>query len=268
MVCLESGESKVFIVTILLKISSRVNQIKFYSDGIVHNTTAAMKTDYQQDILGEPTNNGLNYFVESRLAHYLSELEPTGFDFHIHAIGNRGVTEALNAIEQSGSANGRHRLTHVEIVSPSDYNRFAQLNVTADCQVAGNFTQPNHWAENIPLIGAANASNIIPLKSLKAANARITLSSDYSVSSYNPFIGLQNAVTRSPQELTLAEAIKAYTINPAYVMRQEQIVGSIEVGKAADLIVLDRNLFDIAANQINQTKVLMTYLAGELVYEK
>lgn len=246
----------------------RINQIKLYSDGIIHNTTAALKAPYLIDFFEEPTNNGLNYFTEDRLANYITQLEGIGFDFHIHAIGDRGVHEALNAIEQSATNKGRHRLTHVEIVDPIDYNRFNQLNVTADCQVAGDFTQPGHWHENEELIGSKRSEHIIPLKSLHEAKARITLSSDYSVSTYNPFVGIQNAVTRVPQELSLEEAIKAYTINAAYVMRQEDRLGSLEVGKEADLIVLDQNLFEIPASRIAQTKVLLTLLAGEEIYRK
>lgn len=246
----------------------KINQIKVYADGIIHNTTAAMHDDYLVDYFGEATNNGLNYFAPDRLAQYIAELEDVGFDFHIHALGNRGVHEALNAIATGGTANGRHRLTHVEYVDPEDYGRFAQLNVTADAQVVGDFTQPAHWNDNDYLVGAALANNIIPLKAFKQANARITLSSDWDVSDLNPFVGIQNAVTRSPQELSLEDALKAYTINAAYVMRQEDIVGSLEVGKEADFIVLDRNLFEIPTNQISQTKVDMTYLQGELVYER
>jgi len=159
-------------------------------------------------------------------------------------------------------------LTHIEFVDAIDYPRFAQLNVTADTQVAGDFTQPEFWDENDYLIGAALSNNIIPLKSLSKAKARITLSSDWDVSTLNPFVGLQNAVTRTPQELSLEEAIKAYTINAAYVMRQEEKVGSIEVGKEADLILLDRNLFEIPQRQISQTQVLETYLRGQLIYER
>lgn len=246
----------------------KINQVKFYSDGIVHNTTAAMKSDYLIDLFGKSTNNGLNYFTESRLASYLSALEPTGFDFHVHTIGNRGITEALNAIEQSGSSSGRHRLTHIEVMSPSDYSRFAQLNVTADAQVAGDFSKPSEWGENEELIGAVNSQNIIPLKSLKAANARITLSSDHDVSTLNPFVGLQNAVTRAPQELTLEEAIKAYTINAAYVMRQEHLVGNLEVSKEADLIILNQNPFEVNPNQIGQIKVDLTMLRGAVVFRR
>jgi hypothetical protein len=266
----EDGAQLAFIKSLFSNEESklvRINQIKVYSDGIIHNTTAAMHTNYLIDYFNLQTNNGLNYFTEERLAKYIKELEPVGFDFHIHALGNRGIHESLNAIEQAGTSKGRHRITHVEYVSPSDYSRFAKLNVTADAQVAGDFTKPEHWHDNDYLVGTDLASNIIPLKDLKNANARITLSSDWDVSELNPFIGIQNAVTRSPQDLSLEEAIKAYTINAAYVMRQENKVGSIEEGKEADLIILDKNIFDIPVTQIKSTSVKATYLKGKLVYE-
>lgn len=246
----------------------KINQIKLYSDGIIHNTTAAMFDDYLIDYIEATTNNGLNYFTESRIANYISELEAVGFDFHIHALGNRGIHESLNAIEQSASTSGRHRLTHVEFLDAADIGRFAQLNVTADAQVAGDFTEPDAWHDNDYLVGSALSENIIPLKSLRDANARITLSSDWDVSTLNPFVGIQHAVTRDPQALSLIDAIKAYTIHAAYVMRQENVVGSLEVGKEADFIILDRNIFDISADRIDQIKVLETYFRGELIYEK
>lgn len=244
----------------------KINQVKLYADGIVINTTAALHSNYLLNILRRNTNNGLNYITQERMARYIEALEPTGFDFHIHAIGDRGVHEALNAIERSGTAAGRHRLTHIEYVDPADYDRFEQLNVTADAQVVGDFAQPENWNETDELIGAALNSAVIPIRSLKEANARVTLSSDWDVSALNPFVGLQNAVTRTPQNLTLAEAIQAYTLNAAYVMRQEDKVGSLEVGKEADFIVLDQHIFQIDPNRINQTRVTRTYLRGELVY--
>ncbi|WP_299460065.1 amidohydrolase [uncultured Microscilla sp.] len=245
-----------------------INQIKLYMDGILHNTTAALHTNYQQDVLGNGIGNGLNYFTQARLASYIAQLESTGFDFFIHSIGNRGTTEALNAIEKSGTAQGRHRLTHLEMVQTSDLARFNALNVTADCQVAGSFTHPDHWSENAALVGTALANDLVPLKNLVNAKARLTLSSDWDVSTLNPFVGMQNAVTRSPQEISLEEAVKAYTINAAYTMRQENKVGTIEVGKEADLIVLDRDIFSISPNTIGQTQVVQTYLRGKLVYQK
>ncbi|QNM85020.1 amidohydrolase [Polaribacter pectinis] len=246
----------------------KINQIKLYADGITHNTTAALHTDYKEDFFNQPTNNGLNYFTESRTAKYIKELEAVGFDFHIHAIGNRGVTEALNAIQQSGTTKGRHRLTHVEMVTSADLNRFKTLNVTADAQVGGEFTQPQYWHDNDHLLGSDLADNQVPIKSLKDASARITLSSDWNVSSLNPFVGIQNAVTRVPQNISLEEAIKAYTLNGAYVMRQEDKVGSLKEGKLADFVVLDKDIFTISANQINQTKVVLTVFDGEEIYKK
>lgn len=245
----------------------RFNQIKLYSDGILINTTAAMFDEYEINLLDTETNDGLNYFTQSRVEKYIKVLEPKGFDFHIHAIGDRGIHESLNAIEKAASSQGRHRITHVEIVDPADYSRFAQLNVTADAQVAGEFTNPEHWHDNEELIGVVRSDNAVPIKSLNDAGARITLSSDWSVSPFNPFLGLQNAVTRYPQALSLKQAIKTYTINGAYVMRQENKVGTIEVGKLADLVILDRNIFDIEPNTINQTKVVMTLLDGEVIYQ-
>ena len=246
----------------------KFNQIKLYSDGILVNGTAAMHEPYEIDLIGLAGNRGLNYFDQERLAYYIEQLEPTGFDFHIHAIGDRGIHEALNAVEEKGSDKGRHRVTHVEVVSPEDLPRFAELNVTADAQVAGDFAQLAHWEENIEIIGETRADNAVPIKSLQQAGARVTLSSDWNVSPFNPFIGLQNAVTRAPQELTLAQAIRAYTINSAYVMRQEDKVGSIEVGKLADLVILDKNLFEINPSKIKQTKVMTTLLDGEVIYQK
>ncbi|MCR9155326.1 MAG: amidohydrolase [Bacteroidetes bacterium] len=246
----------------------KINQIKLYADGIIINTTAAMQSNYLIDLFQLPTNNGINYVSENRIIQYIASLEPIGFDFHIHAIGNRGVHEALNAIEQGSNGNGRHRLTHVEYVSPSDIPRFSQLNVTADAQVVGHFAQPGHWHNNDSLVHSNLNNAIIPIKSLQQASARITLSSDWDVSSLNPFIGIQNALTRVPQELTLTQALKAYTLNGAYLMRQEQVVGSLEPGKEADFIVLSQNLFNIPVQQIAQTEVLKTYLSGELIYQR
>jgi len=246
----------------------KINQIKLYSDGIVHNTTSAMHDDFLIDYFGEGMNNGLNYFTESRIAKYIRELEPTGFDFHIHTIGNRGVHEALNAIEAGGTNQGRHRLTHVEYIDQSDFGRFASLNVTADAQVAGDFTNPQHWHDFDYLLGSEITDNVVPLRSLSDNNTRITLSSDWDVSTVNPFVGIQNVVTRQPQQLNIAEAISAYTINPAYVMRQENKVGSIEIGKEADLIILDQNILSINPMLISNTKVQSTYLQGELIYNQ
>ncbi len=243
----------------------RSNQVKVYIDGIIPNTTAAIHGDYKIDLFGGATNNGVNYVTQERLELYIRELEPIGYDFHIHAIGDRGIHEALNAIENAGSSSGRHRITHCEFVDPADYPRFENLNVTADCQVAGDFTNPDHWSENHDFIEETLAQNIVPIKSLSANGARLTLSSDWDVSTLNPFVGMQNAVTRVPQEISIGDAIKAYTINAAYVMRHEDKLGSLEVGKEADFIVLSQNIMEVDPNTISGTTVVDTYLQGEKV---
>jgi hypothetical protein len=250
----------------------KIRQIKVYSDGIVGNATAALSLPYNSNLGFTFGTTGLNYFTQSRLATYITALELTGYDFHIHAIGDRGITESLNAIETARNTAGhstlgaRHRITHVEIVNPTDYPRFAALNVVADMQVAGNFSQPAHWNDHSHLIGTRGTPSI-PLKSLYDAGAKITLSSDWDVSNLNPFIGMQNALTRSPQEMpSVEEVVKSYTIHGAYVMRQEAVTGSLELNKYADLIVVDKDIFTIPTNQISTTKVLLTLLGGRQVY--
>ncbi|MEQ6122892.1 amidohydrolase family protein [Pseudotenacibaculum sp. MALMAid0570] len=250
----------------------KVTQIKLYSDGITINATAALHDPYN-DNLGFPFTTGLNYITQARMTNLITSLETVGYDFFIHVIGDRGTTESLNAIESARNTNGdigaRHRLTHLEIVRASDFPRFNTLNVTADMQVAGDFTNPSNWNEIEFLVGASRADNLIPLKSLNNANARITLSSDYDVSALNPFVGMQNALTRSPQELPdVQTVVKAYTINGAYSMRRETVTGSLEVNKYADFIVVDRDIFTIPANQVAQTNVLLTVLGNQEIYRE
>ncbi|MCG9758996.1 MULTISPECIES: amidohydrolase [Pseudoalteromonas] len=244
----------------------KIDQIKFYMDGILVNTTAAMKEPYKVDWLKLDGNRGVNYFTQARLEKYIKALEPSGFDFNIHAIGDRGIHEALNAIEAASKGTARHRLTHVEVVDPEDYKRFSALGVIADAQVAGEFTQPHHWQEMQPLLGRERADHLVPIKSLSENGAMLTLSSDWNVSTLNPFIGIANAVTRQPEAISLEQAIAAYTINAAYAMRQEDIVGSLEVGKLADFIVLDRNLFDVTFEEIKATKVTQTWVHGNQAF--
>ncbi len=250
----------------------RSTQLKLYADGIVINATAALHAPYLYN-WDLPFDSGLNYIDENRMTSLITTLEQTGFDFHIHAIGDRGITESLNAIEtarlNNGNIGARHRITHLEIVDALDIPRFAQLNVTADMQVTGDFTNPANWSESNFLLGASRTDSLIPLKAFYDAGARVALSSDWDVSSVSPFVGMQNALTRSPQQLPSVEAaLKAYTIDAAYVMRQEDVTGSLAVGKWADFIVVDRDIFTIPTNQISNTEVLMTYVGGNEVYRK
>ncbi|MCA9995133.1 MAG: amidohydrolase [Anaerolineales bacterium] len=249
----------------------RMSQIKIYSDGLIENTTAALFEPYLIDLEIFPDNIGMNYFAETRLAKYITTLEKVGFDFHIHTIGDRGVYEALNAIEQAVETNGngldrRHRLTHLELIDEADRLRFAELDVIADFQVAGEFTLPDYWEESAELIGD-RAFDPVPVRSIYDTGATVTLSSDWDVSDLSPFVGMAHALQREQQSMPDLEAvIEAYTLNGAYVMRQETETGSLEVGKWADLVVLDQNLFEVSLDEMAETAVLLTLLGGEEVY--
>lgn len=249
----------------------RVTQIKMYSDGIIHNSTAALIEPYKE-YFEEVGSLGLNYFDKTRMTQYVTELETSGFDMHVHAIGDRAVRESLDAIEDSMKVNGslerprRHRLTHVEMVDSDDLGRFAELGVIVDFQVAGEFALPKNsfWVEG--LIGDRH-NDMLPVRAIYDTGALVTLSSDWDVSSLSPFIGMQNALQRGEQSLpNIDAAIRAYTINAAKLMRQEERTGSIEVGKLGDLIVLDRDIVAASIDTISKTNVLLTLLAGETVF--
>ncbi|XP_061169197.1 putative amidohydrolase YtcJ [Saccostrea echinata] len=251
------------------------NQIKVYIDGLLESTTAAMEEPYLENLHlpGIPDNRGMNIFDQARLTKYVRELqhfaEGKGFDFHIHAIGDRGVHQALNAFNDSWIQGTRHRMTHLEQVDELDINRFRRLNVIADFQVAGNFTLPSYRKDLAKLVGKDRAYNSIPVKSVYDTGAKVTLSSDWDVSDLNPFVGLQHAISRGHQSITIQSAVEMYTINAAYAMRQEDVVGSLEVGKHADFIVIDTDIMDPSnKDSIYQTKVLQTVLEGEEVYWK
>ncbi len=253
----------------------RITEVKTYVDGLIGNTTAALKKPYEMDFHITPENQGLNYFSQERLTKFISELEKTGFNFNIHAIGDRGVHEALNAIESAARINAenseikdkRHRITHVELIDDLDLPRFKELGITADFQFAGEWTHPAEYNSYTRYFIKGRIKNANRVRSVYDSRARVTLSSDFDVSSMNPLVGIQNALTRGDQSLpNLGAAIKAYTLNGAYALAHDDRTGSIETGKVADLIVLDKNIFDIPASKISSTKVILTLLGGKQMY--
>jgi len=248
----------------------KATQVKCYIDGHTLNGTAALDQPYVY-AFGWPFDNGLNYFSQDRLQGLIEALAPVGYDFFIHAIGNRGAEEALNSIENAQETlgeNGRHRLTHLEVVNEADYGRFADLGIIADVQVQAYWTNPNQWAWNATYIGADLAEVFIPLGSIAETGAVVTTSSDWDVSSMNPFRGLEHAVTRAPENLlSVEDAVDTRTISSAYCMRNEEITGSLEVGKLADFICIDLDIFTVPQNQISNANVTLTVLGGTVVYD-
>lgn len=256
------------------KCSLRINEIKVYSDGLLESTTAAMLKPYVKDLElpGLSANIGMNYFTQDRLQNYIEQLQSfghdKGFDFHIHAIGDRGVNEVLNAIEnaQDNDIDARHRMTHLEVVNSHDIGRFADLNVIADFQVTGEFTLPSQRYHIENVIGVQRAVNFIPVKSVLDTHARVTLSSDWDVSSLNPFISIQHAAQRGSQSVSVKSAIEMHTRNAAYAMRQENMVGMLAVGMEADFVILDTDPLHTDVDKIHKNMVWVTVLKGKIIY--
>ena len=248
-------------------------QVKLYSDGLLENTTAALLQPYRVETWGPKT--GLSYFDQARIAKYATHLQAVGFDLHIHAIGDRAVRESLNAIEAAKASPGgdkaRHRLTHVEIIHPDDIPRFAALGVYADMQLT-QYNHPDRVHEYDEYLGSAVVTERAwPLRtlheSMRQANIGAALSSDYDVSPLSPFEGIQRAVTRGDQSLpSVEEAVRAYTVFPAAITHSEQQTGTLQPGKAADLIVVDKDIFTIPKTDIAKTRVLWTLLQGDEVF--
>lgn len=261
----------------------RVSQIKFYSDGLTSNNTAAVLKPYTRLIHEHADPLGLNYFDEERLTRYITELERVGFDIHIHAIGDRGVRESLNAIQAAQAANPelagqrRHQITHASMIHPDDLPRFAELGVVPNIQSNFRLRAAGRNTGRRRSVVEDSDSLRRPLGYVYDSGARLVLSSDWDVATMSPFRTIHNlangretyggfeSVTEDTGAM-IALAIRAYTLGAAWVMQQDDRTGSIEVDKYADLVVTDRNLFETPASEIDGTQVLWTLLGGEEVY--
>jgi len=228
------------------------------------------------DFLGE-----LNFDPE-RLKQLVSKLDGAGFQVHIHALGDRAVRTALDAHEATEKINGRHdarhHIAHLQVVNADDYPRFQKLGVIANFQPF--WCQRDEYVVKLtePKLGPERSKRLYPIRSIAKTGAVIAAGSDWPVSSMNPLDAIQVAVTRQdldasggdawiPEEIVdLPTILAAYTINGAFVNRQEKETGSVEVGKDADLIVLDKNLFAIPAGQIHKARVLLTLFQGRAVF--
>ncbi len=255
----------------------RSTAVKIFEDGVIESKTAALIEPY----LGGTERGWLN--IEPDVLNPLAaELDRLGFQIHIHAIGDRGIQASFDALEFAQKTNGvrdsRHHIAHIQLFDPPDLARFRKLGVIANFQSLWAWADPYIVDMTIPILGPERSRWLYPLRSVANTGAMIVGGSDWSVTSMNPLDAIQVAVTRRgpkeqpgpawlPEELVdLPTMIAAYTINGAYVNFQEKETGSIEVGKAADLIVLDRNLFDIPPHEIHGVRVLSTILDGEEVY--
>ncbi|WP_033707064.1 amidohydrolase [Bacillus mycoides] len=253
-------------------VSSRmlINQVKMYSDGISINSTAKILEKYKFEWF-KGTPYGLNYIPEEKMKWWLTELNKLGYGALIHTIGDGGVRESLNAIEaaKKEGANQPYTLTHVEMVEDSDINRFAKLGISADFQVGHDFAEDpkQSWASTY--FTDQQMKRIMPLGRIWKTGANVSLSSDWDVNELNPLVTISNALSIDEKGLSdVHAAIDAYTIKPAKALGLDKITGSIEVGKSADIVVLNEDITKMSADKIPNAKVLMTVLQGEVVYHK
>lgn len=255
----------------------RATTVKIFEDGVIESKTAALIQPY----LGGTEKGWLN--VEPDILNPLAaQLDQLGFQIHIHAIGDRGIQASLDALAFAQKVNGvrdsRHHIAHIQLFDPPDIVRFRQLGVIANFQALWAQADAYIVDMTLPVLGPERSRWLYPLRSVANTGAMIVGGSDWPVTSMNPLDAIQVAVTRRgltdkpgaawlPEELVdLPTMIAAYTINGAYVNFQEKETGSIEVGKAADLIVLERNLFDIPPQEIHNVKIVRTMLDGEEIY--
>jgi predicted amidohydrolase YtcJ len=254
--------------------------VKIHQDGTLENYTAVVLEPYR--LKGMSDEHGMPMVEPEFLRKAVTQLDADGFQVHFHAIGDAAVRQSLDAIEAARTANGnldnRHHLSHLELVHPDDQPRFRRLGVIANFQPLWAYADAYITDLTLPFISKQAATYMYPIGSIQRTGAVVAFGSDWSVSSANPFWQMETAVTRMgalgdtktpwlPEErITLPEALAAFTINAAYANRDEKESGSLEVGKRADLAVLDRNLFDIPATEISDTKVLLTLFEGKTVH--
>ncbi len=246
----------------------KVAAIKLFIDGIAETHTAAMVEPY----CDAPSTSGSTFYTLDEFKKITARLDKMNFQICTHACGDRGVRVILDAyedaIKKNRSKNRRHRIEHIEVVTKEDIPRFKQLGVIASMQ-------PLHAAGGesyCKALGTERLKGAFPWNSLDKAGAVLAFGSDWQVADMNPLLGIHSAVKREdimldPKEaISLEKAIEGYTINAAYASFEEDIKGSIEIGKLADIIILSDNLFEIPIDKIKDIKVLLSIVGGKEVY--
>jgi predicted amidohydrolase YtcJ len=253
--------------------------VKFMIDGVIESHTAGMLEPYTDD----PSLQGKLFWDPEKYNAAVAELDKRNLQLFTHAIGDYGIRAALDGYENAAKLNHtsgkRPRIEHIESASSADVSRFGKLGVIASMQPLHSY--PNEdtltvWARNI---GPDRAGRAWVWKSISNDGGQLAFGSDWPVVTLNPFKGIQTAVTRQTHEgtpeagfvplqrLTVAEAIRGYTLGAAFAGFREKTEGSLEPGKLADIIILSQNLFEIDQHKIDETKVLTTIAGGRVVFQ-
>jgi predicted amidohydrolase YtcJ len=255
-----------------------VDSVKIYMDGVIESGTGALLEPYTQGDFGL----GPRFYTQQQVNDYLARFEQMGLQVHVHAVGDAGIRMALDGFEAARRTNGetglRHHIVHLQLMNDADATRFGELDVSATFQPLWAWPDPSVLELDVPILGEDRAWSMYSIGTVHRSGGRIVGGSDFFVTDLNPLLAIEVAVTRQdPYENTgpvldedervdLATMIDAYTINGAYLMGLDDRQGSIEPGKRADFVVLDRNLFEIPSAEISDAKVVMTVFDGEDVY--
>lgn len=255
--------------------------LKIMNDGTVEGRTAAMFEDYQ----GEPGNPGETVFTEAEMTSMIGDAAAVNLDVHVHAIGERAIHETLNAIEAARAAHpdtdSRFTICHIQVIADGDLDRFAELDVIA--QSTPLWASYDEYGEQF--VSEDQFRRYWRFNSLKERGVRLTFGSDYPASGagtlgLSPMRQIEIGHTRQyagepdapvqPREserLDIETLVRGFTIDAAYQLRMEDEIGSIAVGKYADLVVLEQDIFEADIYSIHETGVVLTLLGGETVYE-
>lgn len=255
-----------------------VNCVKIFIDGVLEGQTGALLEPYlDSGEVGE-------LILEKELLNMaIARFDSENRQVHTHAIGDRAVRAALDAYEYALKENGyldnRHHISHLQMISEEDIPRFSELNIAATFQATWAMPDEYIMGINIPEIGIERVNRMYPIQSVFQAGGLIVGGSDWAVTTMNPLVAIETAIRREDpddrlkgtlnedERMGLTEMLKAYTINAAYIMHQDNITGSIEAGKFADLIILDKNLYDIPPNEISEVRVMETIIEGKTVFK-
>jgi len=260
----------------------RSGGLKLFADGALGPRTAAMLAPYE----GEPDNYGITIVDKEDMVDMAGRASAAGWPTLVHAIGDRANHDVLDVFaavrgqekeRDEARAGRRHRIEHVQLLHPDDLNRLAELDVIAS-------VQPIHATQdmkNVDAFWGERGRYSYAFRTLLDSGARLAFGSDAPVETPNPFVGIHAAVTRRradgfpgpdgwypEQRLTVAEAVAAYTLGPAYAESWENELGSITPGKYADFILLDRDIYHCEPMAIKDTQVLLTVVGGQVVFER